>query len=284
MLALIEQRLPDLSRAEQRVARWVLEHPKQAATSKLAGVAAACDASEPTVIRFCRHVGLSGFREFTIRLTEALSRPAVYVHRNVSRDDTTADAVSKVMDASIRALIDVRALASSMPFEDAVEAMSKARQLIFIGLGASGRVADDAGHKFFRLGIPCTAITDTPTSLQLAAISTSADVLLMISRGGDSDDLERVASLARARGATVVAITDPSSRLAAAGSIVFPCNTLEDANVYTPMSSRLAHLTVLDALLVSLALVQGDAAVDNLKRSKDAIRRAPLHPGDSSTW
>lgn len=274
MLDVIEQRLPDLSRAEQHVARWVLEHPQQAAHSKLASVSAACGTSEPTVIRFCRHIGLSGFREFTIRMTEALSRPAVYVHRSVSQDDTAVDAVSKVMDASIRALIDVRALATSMPFEQAVATMSAARQLLFIGLGASGRVADDACHKFFRLGIPCAAITDTPTGLQSAAVATESDVLIVVSRSGESAALLRIAELAQNRGATVIAITDPASRLADASTLLFACDTHEDPGIYTPMSSRLAHLTLLDALQVSLALALGDAAVENLKRSKNALQPA----------
>jgi RpiR family carbohydrate utilization transcriptional regulator len=271
MLNLIEQRLPDLSRAEQRVARWVLEHPKQAAESKLAGVAMACNTSEPTVIRFCRHIGLNGFRQFTIRLTEALSRPTVYVHRNVSENDSAADAVTKVMDASIRALIDVRARAASMPFEHTVEVMSAARQLVFIGLGASGRVARDACHKFFRLGIPCTDATDTPTILQLAAIAEERDVLLLTSRGGSSMALERAARMARDRGASVVVFTDPASALAKAADILFPCHVTDDASLYTPMSSRLAQLALFDALQVLLAIALGEEAINKLRRSKDVL-------------
>lgn len=275
MLNRIEQRLPDLSRAEQRVARWVLSHPRQAASSKLASVASACDTSEPTVIRFCRHIGLDGFREFTIRLTEALSRPAVYVHRDVSADDTTSDAVAKVMDASIRALIDVRAGATSMPFEAAVNAMANARQLLFVGLGASGQVAGDACNKYFRLGIPCAALTDTPTILQSAAIATADRVWLMTSHSGQSDELERAANTARSGGSTVIAFTDPTSRLADAANLVFPCYGAEDTNIYTPMSSRLGHLALLDALQVSLALVLGEPALDRLRRSKDVLESQP---------
>jgi len=271
MLTLIEQRLPDLSRAEQRVARWVLEHPKQAAESKLAGVAMACNTSEPTVIRFCRHIGLNGFRQFTIRLTEALSRPTVYVHRNVSENDSAADAVTKVMDASIRALIDVRARAASMPFERTVEVMRAARQLIFIGLGASGTVARDACHKFFRLGIPCADATDAPTILQLAAVADERDVILLTSRGGTSVELTRAARLATERGATVVVFTDPASVLAAEAGILFPCHVTDDANLYTPMSSRLAQLALFDALQVLLAIALGEEAIDKLRRSKDVL-------------
>lgn len=271
MLSMIEQRLPDLSRTEQRIARWVLQHPRQAAGSKLAAVAEACDASEPSVIRFCRHVGTRGFRDFTIRLTESLSRPAVFVHRDVGRDDATVDAVAKVMDASIRALVNVRATAASMPFDNVVGAMQAARQLTFVGLGASGHVAADACHKFFRLGIPSTAVTDSPTALQSAAIATRDDVMILVSRSGSSTDLERVAQLAGSRGATVVAITDPDSTLARAAKAVFPCDELADVSVYTPMSSRLAHLAVLDALQTALALALGDRALENLKASRAAL-------------
>ena len=278
MLSDIEQRLPSLSRAEQRVARWVLEHPRQAANSKLAAVAKACDTSEPTVIRFCRHLGLDGFRQFTIRLTEALSRPAVFVHRNVSQDDTASDAVAKVMDASIRSLIDVRARATSMPFEAAVTAMLAGRQIVFIGLGASGRVANDAQHKFFRLGIPCSALTDTPTMLQFAAIAGEGDVLVTISHSGQLLELERTAIAAHKAGATVIALTEPTSRLAAAADLLFACHISEDANVYTPQSSRLAHLAVLDAIQVALALALGDEAVDKLRRSKAALENWQPEP------
>jgi len=270
---MIEQRLPDLSRTEQRIARWVLQHPRQAAGSKLAAIAEACDASEPSVIRFCRHVGTTGFRDFTIKLTESLSRPAVFVHRDVSRNDATVDAVAKVMDASIRTLVNVRATASSMPFDKVLGAMTAARQLTFIGLGASGHVAADACHKFFRLGIPCNAVTDLPTALQSSAIATQKDVVIIISRSGSSPDLDRVAQLAGECGATVIAITDPDSPLARAAKVVFPCDELGDASVYTPMSSRLAHLAILDALQTSLALALGDRALQTLKATRAALPR-----------
>ena len=38
------------------------------------------------------------------------------------------------------------------------------------------------------------------------------------------------------------------------------------------MSSRLVHLSILDALQVALALAIGEAAATNLRRSKDALQ------------
>lgn len=271
MLATITSALPRLSPSERRVGQWILAHPREAAGITLARLATECQTSEPTVIRFCRHVGLRGFRELAIRLTEALSRPPAFVHRDVGADDSMSDAVTKVLDASIQSLIEMRSQLSSMPIDEAVRAMQSARQIAFAGLGASGHVARDASHKFFRLGIPCTSLRDTTMILQFAAIAQPDDVIVLLSHTGRWQEFSRAARLARERGATVIALTNPDSEVAAEAGLLFPCRLIEDTSVYTPMSSRLAQLALLDAIQVALALAQGEVASDNLRRTKDAL-------------
>lgn len=271
MLSRISNAIPSLSPSEKRVAEWVLGHPKEATDATLAYIAGECKTSEPTVLRFCRRLGLGGFRELGIRLAESLSAPGSYVHRDVSPDDSTSDAAMKVMDASIQSLVDMRSALSSMPIDETARAMASARQIAFAGLGASGHVARDACHKFFRLGIPCSSMLDTPMILQFASIAEPDDVLVLLSHTGRWQEFTQAAEIARERGATVVAITNPDSDLASEASILFPCRVVEDTNVYTPMSSRLGQLALLDAILVALALVRGSAATERLKLSKDAL-------------
>lgn len=271
MLTQISSAIPSLSPSEKRVAEWILEHPKEATDATLAHIAGECRTSEPTVLRFCRRLGLGGFRELGIRLAGSLSAPGSYVHRDVSANDTTSDAAMKVMDASIQSLVEMRTALSGMPIDEAARAMAEARQIAFAGLGASGHVARDACHKFFRLGIPCSSLLDTPMILQFASIAEPDDVLVLLSHTGRWQEFEQAATIARERGATVVAITNPESDLASEASILFPCRVVEDTNVYTPMSSRLGQLALLDAILVALALVRGSAATERLKLSKDAL-------------
>lgn len=271
MLSTITNALASLSPSEKRVGQWILEHPREATAITLARLAIECQTSEPTVVRFCRRVGLGSFRELAIRLTEALSRPATFVHRDVAPDDSTSDAVTKVMDASIQSLLEMRSQLSSMPIDEAVRAMQSARQIAFAGLGASGHVARDASHKFFRLGIPCTSLRDTPMILQFAAIARPDDVLVLLSHTGRWAEFVSAAKLARERGATVIALTNPESKVAQEAGLLFPCRLIEDTSVYTPMSSRLAQLALLDAIQVALALAQGEIASDNLRRSKNAL-------------
>lgn len=119
-----------------------------------------------------------------------------------------------------------------------------------------------------------TSLRDTPMILQLAAIAETSDVLVLLSHTGRWSEFAHAAILARERGATVVTITNPDSDLAREASMLFPCDVIEDTSVYTPMSSRLAQLALLDAIHVTLALARGESASDTLRRSKDALRVA----------
>ncbi len=112
--------------------------------------------------------------------------------------------------------------------------------------------------------------------LQFAAIAEPNDVLVLLSHTGRWPEFATAAGLATARGATVIAITHPDSELAKAASILFPCQLIEDTSVYTPMSSRLAQLALLDALHVALALASGEHAAERLRISKDALHSAAV--------
>ncbi|MGB5345228.1 MAG: SIS domain-containing protein [Woeseia sp.] len=276
MLTDIEHKLPGLSPAERRVGRWILGHPRQAARAAVADVATAAGTSQPTVIRFCRSLGVNGFRELKVRLAETIAQPASYLHRDVNQDDTTGDAAGKVLDRSIRSLIDLRAIVHQLPIEQAVAVLAKARQIIFAGSGASGHVAEDACHKFFRLGIPCRAVIDVPTMLQCAATAAADDVFVLISQTGRSRGIVDAGQAARRQGATVLVLSDSATPLAATADLLVPLPSPEDASVYTPMSSRLAQLAVLDALQVALALKLGSGAEARLSRSKKILAMAQI--------
>ena len=94
----------------------------------------------------------------------------------------------------------------------------------------------------------------------------------MLSHTGRWSELVPALEIARDAGANVVCITDPDSPLALEGALVFAVDAIEDTSVYTPMSSRLGQLALLDAIHVALALQQGEKAASKLRLSKQALR------------
>ena len=271
VLERINHQRNELSRAEHRVATWLQDHPARAVGASLAEVAVAAEVSEPTVIRLCRTLGYSGFRELKAHLAGALQQPEGHLHHDVTSGDSPESAAGKVIESSIRGLVDLRAIIPQLPLDEAVTAMAAARQLVFVGIGASGLVASDAAHKFFRLGIPCSTALDAQTILQRAAMATDGDLLVAISHTGFWPEVVHAMTLARQRGACIIAVTDPASALAATADLLIGCRAREDTSVFTPMSSRLVHLALLDALQVALALRLGAAAEENLRLTKEAL-------------
>ena len=63
------------------------------------------------------------------------------------------------------------------------------------------------------------------------------------------------------------------SPLAAAADIAVLLDVREDTNVYTPMSSRLAQLAVLDVIQVAFAMQLGAPGAEKLQRAKAALHR-----------
>ena len=259
-----------LSVAERRIADWVIQNPRLAAESTLARVAAACGVSEATVVRFSRSLGLKGFRAFTLRLAGSLGQ-AGYLHRDVAPADSATSVAEKVFDASLRELVNTREGLADQPFAGIAELLAGARQIIFVGVGGSGQVAMDARHKFFRLGIPCVVLNQYPDILQQCAIAEPDDVFFFISTRGHWRELVDAARTASSRGSACVALTRSDAALADAVDWQLCCEPEEDTSVFTPMTSRLSQLALLDALFVVLAMTLGDEAEERLRISKSVL-------------
>lgn len=266
--------------AERKVADIVLAKPDGVIYMTLADLAREAGVSEPTVVRFARASGCDGFQDFKIRLAQGLASPFAYADLDVRPDDTAEAYAAKVFKATADTLLRVHARLDPEAIEAAVEAIAAAGKLEFFGLGASGAVAMDAYHKFFRLISSCAAYTDPHMQHMSASALATGDVVVAISHTGRTRDLLDAVPVARAAGATVVAITASGSPLAEASSIVLGVDVPEDTDVHTPMVSRIAHLVVIDVLAVGVARRGGRDTAERLHRMKESlhVKRTP-RPG-----
>jgi RpiR family carbohydrate utilization transcriptional regulator len=267
MLDRIRASIPALPPAEQRVAKLLLSDPRSFATQPVAELAERAQVSKPTVVRFCRSVGYDGLADFKLKLAGSVNEGVPFVHRAVDEDDKTGDLVVKVVDNAVAALLRYRNAAAVPAIERAIEALAEAcrrgRRIEFHGVGNSGIVAQDAQHKFFRLGVNAQAVSDGHVQVMSATMLQPGDVAVVISNSGRSKDLLDVADIARRKGATLVVITASGSPLALqarhAGAVLLAADHPEDADRYSPMVSRLLHLMIVDILTTGVALKLGSA-------------------------
>ena len=263
LLDRIQASMPALPPAEQRVARLVIEDPRDFATLPVAELAARAGVSKPTVVRFCRSVGYDGLVDFKRKLAGSVNEGVPFVHRAVDEDDKCGDIIVKVIDNAVSALLGYRNDAAGHAFERAIALLAEAgragRRIEFYGVGNSGIVAQDAQHKFFRLGVNAVAISDAHVQVMSATMLGPGDVVVVISNSGRSSDLIDSAEIARRQGAGLIVISASGSPLAqlaqgGANQVLLAVDHPEDYDRYSPMVSRLLHLVVIDILTTAVAL------------------------------
>ena len=286
MLERVKASMPALPPAEQRVAKLLLADPRSFASLPISELADRSQVSKPTVVRFCRSVGYDGLVDFKLKLAGTVNEGVPFVHRAVDEDDKPGDLIVKVIDNAVAAMLKYRNDATGHAFEQALTALTASglahKRIQFYGVGNSGIVAQDAQHKFFRLGVHATAVSDGHVQVMSATMLGPGDCAVVISNSGRSRDLIDAAEIARRKGATVIVITASGSPLAQLAlshhQVLLAADHPEDFDRYSPMVSRLLHLIIIDILTTGVALRLGPALrpmMQEIKRNLRAKRYMP---------
>jgi RpiR family carbohydrate utilization transcriptional regulator len=277
MLERIKASLPSLAPAEQRVGKLVLLDPRAFANLPVSELSDRAHVSKPTVVRFCRSMGYDGLSDFKLKLAGSVSEGVPFIHRSVDTDDKVSDVMVKVIDNTVAAFLKYRNDASSFAYEKASEALAETykqrKRIEFYGVGNSGIVAQDAQHKFFRLGVTSIAYSDGHMQVMSASTVSAGDCVVVISNSGRTRDLMDACDIARKNGATTIVITASGSPLASAGHVHLAADHPEGYDRYSPMVSRLLHLLMVDILATCVALRIGSAKLQPvLKEMKNNLR------------
>ncbi len=256
------------SKSAHKIAACVVANPEAILASTTASLAAQAGVSEPTVNRFCTGLGYKGFPDFKLSLAAELARKQPCMTRDIDPDDSAAKVAAKIFESTQASLSNTQDHLDLAALQAVVAAMSNARSIALCGLGASASVALDAQHKLLRFPIPIMAHTDIINQRVVAAGLGADDLLICISYTGRTTAMIELAELAVSRGCQVAGITSPHSPLANTCPLVLGVESGEDTDRYTPMTSRIAQLVIIDILATCLALEQGEAFADHLQEVK----------------
>ncbi|USY21659.1 MurR/RpiR family transcriptional regulator [Nocardiopsis exhalans] len=274
----IRSLLPSLAPAEQRVAQRVVDDPERAAASSITQLAKDCATSEATVIRFCRTIDFSGYRELRLALaTEAgqargARADSAELASDINPDDTLITVVQKIAYTDARAVEETGAAMDVEVLRSVIDTMSNARRIDVYGVGASAFVGADLQQKLHRIGLTSFAWSDAHVMLTSAALLEEGDVAIGISHSGTTIDTVQALSEAGRRGARTVAITNfPRSPIGFADHVLTTAarETLFRSGA---TASRLAQLTVVDCLFVGLAQIRYTDSMSALETTYEAVR------------
>ncbi|CAM8629335.1 RpiR Transcriptional regulators [Burkholderiales bacterium] len=267
----------ELSPSESKLAQELLENPTRFSRGTAASLAQTVGVSPPTVVRFCRRLGFAGLADFKLSLAESLGASGVpYVHQSVGTRDSMTQIAEKMAETTHQTLQLFARKVDESRYKKALDRLEKClkgrHRLIIFGVGSSGLVSMDAEHKFQRLGMHASAYRDGHLQVITASLCQPDDLVLVISNAGRSADLLEVTKLAQSRGTFTIAITSSHSPLSQIADLSLAADHAENYDLYSPMVSRILHLTLIDMLTTGLAIRLGPSLGKRLKNIKSNLK------------
>jgi len=263
--------LPDMSKAEKRIAQIILDNPRDIVQMSITELAARSKVSDATVVRFCRRLGMQGYQEMKVILAQDLVSPIESIHEEVSEGDAPADVLDKVFASTMHALEYTLRILDKRQFEQALDVLNRAHTINIYGCGNSASVARDMQHKLMRLGLRAVSFSDGHMQSIASTALEKGDVCIAISHSGSSKDIVSAAALAKKRGATVICMTGIGrSPLSDVSDIRLDTASKETSYHIVALSSRISQYTIIDSLYSALAVMrhrQEDPRQDTIEQA-----------------
>ncbi|HIU76454.1 MAG TPA: MurR/RpiR family transcriptional regulator [Candidatus Pelethocola excrementipullorum] len=206
----IQSSYNQFTKAEKKVADYILREPKQVLLLSISDLADACDVGDTSVYRFCRTLGLKGYQEFKMKLSlsQGAKDTELRYHTDLKgRQEIAGDFAEKTFHQHIDAIRETYMLLDREQFSKTLELLKQARRVFFFGIGDSLLTAEEARNKFLRITGKVVCITDPHMQAMAAATMTEEDMIFIISYSGATKDNIQVVKAAKAGGARIACIT-----------------------------------------------------------------------------
>ncbi|MGN6827808.1 MULTISPECIES: MurR/RpiR family transcriptional regulator [Roseateles] len=277
-IAEAQQKAPAARRA---IFALMLEDPERVLDESFEALAARSGASVPTIMRACRDLGFAGLREFKLALAQEMAVGGSPLHRRVQLQDTTEQVAHKITRGAAGTIAGLSSQLDAQALDAAAHAIAHATRIDALAAGATSNfMAADLHARLFRLGLVSNAWSDFHSQLLAAATQGPGGVVVAISHVGGMPLLLEAVAVARAQGATVIALTQPGTKLAANADIVLGLKVPEDAVMHVGTEAYLAHLTAIEVLTVLIAKVIGEPAVYRLQSVREVLQRHGIDTHD----
>jgi len=263
---------PALPPTAARIADVFLAHAAEVVHMSVTEVAERAEASEGSVISLCRQLGARGFQQVKIALARDLVQPVQFIHEDLARADDTGTVIEKIFRSDLQALHDTMKVLDKGAMERAVAAIRGARRVELYGIGSAAPIAEDANYRLLRIGVESKVVVDSHVQAISASLTGPDVVAITISHSGSTHETVTATRLAQEAGATTICITNfGKSPLLAHADIVLNTMARETQFRTEAMTSRIAQLAVIDALIACLSLADYDKAVATIGRTFDVL-------------
>lgn len=272
-LAAVKQKYETLTGKEKKVAEFILENFESAVGMSISELADAAGVVKSVVVRFCKSVGFTGYSEFKVALAAELAKNKDFNFvPYINPDDNSGNVLDKIFSANIKTLHDTMAHIDRETLNQIVESLYTAKNIYIYGVGTSAGIVNDFQYRLMQLGYTAFSFTDVP-SMKVSTLNIKeGDVAIGISNSGRTVATVDTLRLAAAAGAKTACITSyPDSPITKASDMPLVVFTDEIQYPIEAISARIAHISVLDTIAISLSAKNYDKATERSAQTRNII-------------
>lgn len=275
----INSYLEQLKPAEKKVAQYIIENHEEVIHLSITKLAHASDVSEATVVKFCQHIGYSGYQELKIMLAQVEKKgEQEHIYGEIEADDDISEIINKIFQIYDHSFQNTKKLLKQSNIKEAIDLLIKADRIFFFGFGASGIVAEDSELKFKRINYMAEALIDNHRQKTMASLLSNKDLVVAISDSGRTRELMESLEIAKNAGANILTITsNMGSPVTKIADLVLLTSSKETPFRGSALASRMAQLAVIDVLFLGAATSQYEKTIEALNKTRVVMQNSRIN-------
>ena len=264
----IRAQLPSLTGEEKLLAEYILLNYESIPALSLVELAEEAGVHPSSVVRFSQDIGCDGYHGLHLSLSEVESVAASVFFEQVH--DLDLEHITKSVFDDIQEMI-VQTLASldMESMQQAIDAIVQAHDIVVVGMGTSGSTAQEFVYRLQWIGIRCKQYVDPHRQLMAVTLLDDDDLVIAVSHSGRTKNVVNSLKVAKQRGARTLCITDfPHSPLTEYADICLCAMHVENSLGVEMVATRAAHLAIVDAIMVAVALQNRGKTIESIKENE----------------
>ena len=260
VIAKIHNVFRNLTETEQKLASYILQFPEKVVNMTAKELADTCGTVPSAVNRMCKSIGVEGFAKLKISLAGAVGK-GDYNENNIpfDKEDNPKMIFNKVFNSGINTLKSTYQMIDFSKIDEISKRFASAQRIFIFGVGTSSVVAVDAAYRFSQIDVQAYAYTDILQMNVMANNMKNGDVAFGISHSGRTKAVVDAMRSAKQSGATTISLTSFTKSLLYTESD-YSISAYADEKNYPveAVSARIAHMCVIDALMLTIASLNYD--------------------------
>lgn len=204
-----------LTGSEMKIADYILANKGNIEKMTSSELAEILEVGQSTIIRFSQKLGYKTFKQFVNDMANDTGATDE-TDGEVQLNDSTRITMGKIKDR-YKELLDIAYdLNTDKEFEAVMESIQEAEHILVYGFLGTGSIASYLSNSLIEMGFYSLYSSSVIEMKQRITLAKENDILILVSKTGETKEVIRLAEIAKKRGIRIVAITNMTKNSLAA--------------------------------------------------------------------